>query len=109
MATRGVYQLKKLALVFCDWGGSSRGAREFIRQDIAGFARRTPDARVEATVRRNRHPVLIGTYLNGNTKVIGVKNTDAREILNYAMFLRNQSGRKVGVEVASRHDAGRHT
>lgn len=28
MCTRGVYQLRKLSLYFCDFGGSSAGVRE---------------------------------------------------------------------------------
>ena len=28
MCTRGVFQLRKLSLYFCDFGGSSRGVRQ---------------------------------------------------------------------------------
>jgi len=37
----------------------------------------------------------MGEYLNGNTKVIGIKNRSVEEINDFIMDLRNQIGKKV--------------
>ena len=96
MATRGVFQLRKLTVKYCDHSGSSRGAREFIRHRIVEFAKNTPAAEVATELRPGQHPYIIGDYVTGEAKTIGVKNIDPAEIMNYALMLRNSSGRKVG-------------
>lgn len=45
--------------------------------------------------RPRKHPVLIGHYVNGNTKSICVKNMDTLQILNKVALLRDASGEKV--------------
>lgn len=101
MATRGVFQLRKLKIRYCDWGGSSRGARDFIRERIAYFARETPAAEIETEVKRGRHPCLVGEYISGDEQIIGVKNLSPQEIWKYAISLRNSSGGKVCVNLAA--------
>lgn len=95
MATRGVFQLRKLTVKYCDYGGSSKGARDFIRHGIVDFAKRTPAAEVVTELRPGHHPYIQGEYETGENKTIGVKNTPPAEILEFAMMLRNSSGRKV--------------
>ncbi|CAN0423352.1 unnamed protein product [Ectocarpus sp. 8 AP-2014] len=95
MATRGVFQLRKLTLKYCDHSGSSKGAREFIRQRIVEFANNTPAAEVVTELRPGQHPYIMGDYVTGEVKTIGIKNIAPGEIMDYAMMLRNSSGHKV--------------
>lgn len=95
MATRGVFQLRKLTVKYCEHGGSSKGAREFIRHRIVEFANKTPATEVVTELRPGRHPHIAGEYETGESKSIGVKNLTPSEIMDYAMTLRNSSGRKV--------------
>ncbi|CAM9948697.1 unnamed protein product [Discosporangium mesarthrocarpum] len=95
MATRGVFQLRTLTVQYCDYGGSSRGARDFIRNRIVDFARDHPHAEVVTELKRGRHPKLVGGYVTGNTKVVEVKNRNPDEIMDFAFMLRNSSGRKM--------------
>lgn len=95
MATRGVFQLRKLTVKYCDHSGSSKGAREFIRHRIVEFANITPAAEVATELRPGQHPYIMGDYVTGETKQIGIKNIAPAEIMEYALKLRNSSGRKV--------------
>ncbi|CAM9162107.1 unnamed protein product [Hapterophycus canaliculatus] len=95
MATRGVFQLRKLTLKYCDHSGSSKGAREFIRHQIVDFANSTPAAEVATELRPGQHPYLLGDYVTGEVKTIGIKNITPGEIMDYALMLRNSSGHKV--------------
>lgn len=95
MATRGVFQLRKLTVKYCDHSGSSKGAREFIRHQIVEFANNTPTAEVATELRPGQHPYMMGAYVTGEVKTIGIKNIDPGEIMDYAIMLRNSSGRKV--------------
>lgn len=95
MATRGVFQLRKLTVLYCEYGGSSKGAREFIRHQIVDFASKTPAAEVVTELRPGRHPYISADYETGENKAIGIKNITPSEIMEYAMTLRNSSGRKV--------------
>ena len=95
MATRGVFQLRKLTVKYCDHSGSSKGAREFIRHRIVEFANNTPAAEVATELRPGQHPYIMGDYVTGEVKTIGIKNIAPGEIMDYAVMLRNSSGRKV--------------
>lgn len=50
---------------------------------------------MHAEIRSGKHPCLRAEYLNGNKKVIGVKNLKPYEIESYMTDLRNQVGGKV--------------
>ena len=59
----GVWQLQRVTLRFCNFGGSSAGAREFIAKGhLADFARRNPQVLLSAKALANRHPVFFGEY-----------------------------------------------
>lgn len=103
MATRGVFQLRKLTVLYCEYGGSSKGAREFIRHQIVDFANKTPAAEVVTELRPGRHPYILADYETGENKAIGVKNITPSEIMDYAMTLRNSSGRKVSSDSSTLH------
>ena len=95
MSKRGVRQLRELIIRYSDSDGSSRGVREWIRNDLIAIATNNPDINIRTEIKRAVHPFLRGNYYNGNSKTIGVKNMDSKEVHGYAMDLRNQIGRRV--------------
>lgn len=103
MAKSGIWQLSKLSLSYCDFGGSSRGAREFLRAVLPTFAQENPQINVVNTMRRGRHPHLRAEYVNESKRVVGVKNLSAEEILQHSLWLRGSAGRKTAHRVKKRH------
>lgn len=94
MSLKGIRQLKELLIRYSDLDGSSRGVREWIRKDLVVLATKNPDLSIKTELKRAVHPFLRGTYQNGNTKTICIKNIPPEEVHSYAMDLRNQVGRK---------------
>lgn len=88
-----------------------------MRQTLVPFAQKNPDLQITTELKRAKHPLLRGEYLNGNKKAIGIKNMTVEEIDSYVFDLRNQIGRKVlqrktPVEVAAAaplNVEGKHT
>lgn len=68
-----------------------------MQENLVKFAATNPELSISTEKRRNRHPCLTGHYVNGNTKVIGIKNLEVAEINEQVLHLRNQIGRKVKV------------
>mmetsp|Transcript_13125 Transcript_13125/g.18578 ORF Transcript_13125/g.18578 Transcript_13125/m.18578 type:complete len:137 (-) Transcript_13125:62-472(-) len=96
MATRGVWQLSKLRVVYCEHGGSSRNVREFIQSGrIVEWARENPQVNIVVQIRNSKHPYIQGNYLTGKTHEIGVKNEPIETIYKAMDQLKNRSGRKI--------------
>ncbi|GAV68893.1 LOW QUALITY PROTEIN: hypothetical protein CFOL_v3_12396, partial [Cephalotus follicularis] len=87
MALRGVWQLQKLIVSYCDWGGSSRGIMYVVKPLRSVFLLQVA-----------RFPLLLG---NKNEWVVCVKNLTS-DILLHATRLRNALGRKV-IKLKTRH------
>ncbi|KAL9437153.1 hypothetical protein AB3S75_023071 [Citrus x aurantiifolia] len=102
MAQRGTWQLQKLIVGFCDWGGSSRGIRAFMESHLPAFKASNPQLEVVTELIRGQHPHLKGLYRNKNERIICVKNLTPEEIHLHATRLRNALGRKV-VKLKTRH------
>ncbi|CAN6297071.1 unnamed protein product, partial [Urochloa humidicola] len=102
MALRGVWQLQKLVVNYCDWGGSSRGIRAFMEAHLPALKEKNPHLEVVTELVRGQHPNLKGIYKNHNERVVCVRNLPPDEILLQATRLRNSLGRKV-VKLRTRH------
>lgn len=94
MASRATH-LTALSVRYCDWGGSSRGVRNFIREKLVDFARKYPEVQVQSSVKRNAHPTLMGSYGEGNPKIIDLKNKSIVAVEAEVERLRQSSGRKM--------------
>ncbi|XP_009790294.1 large ribosomal subunit protein mL43 isoform X2 [Nicotiana tabacum] len=92
MALRGVWQLKKLVVSYCNWGGSSRGIRAFMESELPAFKEQNPQLEVVTELNRE----------NKNERVVCVRNLSQDEVLEAATKLRNSLGRKV-VKMKTRH------
>lgn len=95
MSTKGVRQLKELLIRYSDYDGSSKGILNWMHQNLVGFATANPQLSVVTSIKRNKHPIIRGTYLNGNVKTICIKNQSVEEINEQILHLRNQVGLKV--------------
>ena len=95
MSLKGIKQLKELKVLYSDLDGSSKGIREWMRSSLLSLATNNPELLITTEKKRSVHPYLRGIYINGNTKTICVRNKEPDEINNFAMFLRNQIGRRM--------------
>lgn len=103
MTQRGVWQLQRLTVSYCEHSGSSRGAREFVQNFLPLFAKDNKQIEVKAELKPGRHPCLRGEYRNGSSRQVGLKNEPQEELLRQAMMLRGTIGRKASLIVKRRH------
>jgi large subunit ribosomal protein L43 len=97
MATRGIPQLQKLRIRYCEYGGSSAVIRQYLSQSphLLNFATDNPHIQIVVKPRNGHHPYIEGQYITGQSKQICVKNTDERRVREVFDVLRNSSGRKI--------------
>lgn len=101
MATRGITQLLNLRIVYSDFGGSSRGVRDFIENgQLVAWATAHPETMVHVVKRNARHPIVEGAYLTSgikhtNSHQVCVKNVEADDVWKVCNMLANRSGRKI--------------
>lgn len=98
MATRGVFQLTKLRLNYCEFSGSSATVREYIGNGpLVAWARKNENVAIEVVVRNGKHPYLEAEYQSNTTQhQICLKNkADAKAVEKVFDTLRNRSGRKI--------------
>mmetsp|Transcript_14252 Transcript_14252/g.16534 ORF Transcript_14252/g.16534 Transcript_14252/m.16534 type:complete len:138 (-) Transcript_14252:630-1043(-) len=98
MNSQGQWLLRKLAVRYCQHGGSSRGMREFIRSpEFIKFAEKNPQIEVTAEKLNGKHPACIGTYINApyEPTIWPVRNYEPKEILDVIQQMRDRDGGKV--------------
>mmetsp|Transcript_22206 Transcript_22206/g.46718 ORF Transcript_22206/g.46718 Transcript_22206/m.46718 type:complete len:139 (+) Transcript_22206:346-762(+) len=97
MATRGIQQLQKLYIRYCEHGGSSSTLRTYIQSSphLIDFATNNPNVKIIVKPRHGHHPYILGEYITGQSKQICVKNVDQKRIKKVMEMLRNTSGRKI--------------
>jgi hypothetical protein len=83
MATRGIFQLTKLRLSYCEVGGSSRAIREYVGNgELAKFASLHPHIAIEVTQKNGHHPIVRADYLTNSKQIlhqVTVKNYEKWE------------------------------
>ena len=72
-----------------------RGARAFVFEEFAKFAEANPAVECRSELGRGKHPVVRGSYVWGDDKVLDCKNRSSADVLKMAEVLRNSSGRKM--------------
>ncbi|OQS05266.1 hypothetical protein THRCLA_20669 [Thraustotheca clavata] len=96
MATRGVWQLEKLTIRYCQYGGSSRYVRDLLKDPrFLQFVQENPQVTFETRLKGNSHPVIIGDYITKQQKVCDVKNKDIPFVMEMIQRMRDTSGRKM--------------
>jgi large subunit ribosomal protein L43 len=77
MCTRGVFQLRKLSVYFCDFGGSSAGVRKVLMSpQLKEFMTANEHIEFNFIVKRNYHPFVTGAYINGYLKDIPLRSLE---------------------------------
>jgi len=98
MATRGVFQLQKLRLYYCEHGGSSRAIRDYLASgQLVDWACEHPNVEIIVQLRNGHHPFLRGEYkTQAAAHQICVKNAAAPQVIQDTVEkLHNRSGRKI--------------
>lgn len=96
MSIRGVWQLLRLNVNYCDHSGSSRHVRAFVRSGLTEYAAEYPHAEVTSTVRRGHHPHVTAHFRNGNEKTVDLRNKTEEEIKFQLYYLFNAKGKAGG-------------
>ncbi|CAB9523203.1 39S ribosomal protein L43, mitochondrial [Seminavis robusta] len=97
MATRGVFQLQKLRMFYCEHGGSSRAVRDYLGEGgLVEWARNHPTVEIILKPRNGKHPYVLGEYkTQAATHQICIKNSTPQDIQQVLDKLHNRSGRKI--------------
>ena len=95
MVSRGVQQLKNVRLYFCDYGGSSVGVREALQSaDLAQFMTKNEHVDLEVSMKRNFHPYMCSTYVNGYVKEQSLRNLTAEDVLFWFSKVNKEFGKR---------------
>ena len=96
MSIRGVWQLLRLNVNYCDHSGSSKHIRAFVNSGLTEYAAQYPHAEVTSTVRRGKHPHMTGEFLNGNTKTVDLRNMEEEQIKFHLRYMFSEKGKRGG-------------
>jgi len=95
MCTRGVWQLEKLVIRYCNGGGSSLGTRHFIRDGLSDFARKYPHLEIEVKRKGSHHPAIFCHYARGARQHWDLRKMDQDEVAEIVTRAVQRSGRKI--------------
>ena len=95
---RFIPQLMRLTIKFCKERPTSQGIREFIENDIVQFAKENPHVALYLKPRRNRSPVVVAEYLNGERHWKSTHQYTRQELKEWLDVLRNASGKEYQVQ-----------
>ena len=89
--------MKKLTVAYCEFSGSSRGARDFVEKALPAFREKFPQYEVATEVLRGKHPYVKGEYTKGKSRVVGVKNLSTTDIEFHVTNLRRHTNDKATI------------
>jgi len=96
---RFIPQLMRLTIKFCKERPSSSGVREYIEQDVVNFAKNNPSCALYLKPRRNRVPVIVAEYLNGEKHRQVIDKYSCDEIREWMDVFKNASGKEYQVQL----------
>lgn len=92
MSSRGILQLQRLKVSFCDWSGSSNGIRNFFKSDkFYNHVNGNPSIAFEFHLRRGRHPFITAVYANGWEKDISLRNMSEEDVFGLMKHVKSNS------------------
>lgn len=94
---RHVPQLSRVTLKFCKNTRMSKGARDFIENDLVDFCREHPGIAFYVTARRMKSPVLVCEYLNGSYHWQSVHAMSRQKIKLWLDFYASRCGEPIKV------------
>jgi len=94
MSRRGVWQLSKLTLNYCEHSGSSRGVREFVAGGLDAFRQANPQLELVAALRPGRHPHAAADYGAFWSRAIGFSLTALQQTSTSAPSTSRTSRRR---------------
>ena len=79
----------------CDYGGSSTGVREALKSDqLAQYMQNNEQLELEVSMKRNYHPYMSSTYINGYVKEQSLKNMTSDEVMFWFNKVSKEFGRR---------------
>ncbi|KAN0040550.1 hypothetical protein ACTA71_008887 [Dictyostelium dimigraforme] len=94
MSKNGVWQLKKLAINYCEFSGSSKYIRNILSSKVEKFKKVNPQIEFEYNINRGSHPYLTATYESGVTKTVPLRGRTEDKVLKHMQNLKDVSGEK---------------
>lgn len=89
-----VHPCHKVTIQFCNWGGSSKGTRDFITSQLDNFAKSNKNIFVEI-VKKSGHPQLIFNYAKDKQEIVDARNKTGSEVLLLLKEYSQRSGNEL--------------
>jgi large subunit ribosomal protein L43 len=87
-------RIERVRILFCTFGGSSKGVRSFLATDFIAYAQKHREVEFSIELRKRRHPVAHGLYRNGYERTLELSNMNSSEIKDRLEYLINSLGNK---------------
>lgn len=96
---RFIPQLMRMTIKFCKERPTSAGIRQWIEEDAVAFAKQNPSCALYLKPRRNRAPVLVAEYLNGEKHHMSLDTYTRDQMREWLDLLPNSSGKEYQVQL----------